>query len=253
MKKRIALAAVLAAVISVPSSAFADRRIFGFTYPYMTLPRGSFEIEHYLDLGLGGWDNPATPQIERDWTHPAWQHQVELEYGITDRLDFGFYNVFVQDPFGNLRFEGTKLRSRYRFADPGVFPIDTSVYLEASYFGDEIEIEQRLILSRFFGRLEMTANFTAEQGFEIDGHEWEHLITPSLGIGLHVSPGLAVTLEYVGRMQISEENVHYTSYLGPGISVAGGPFYWTLTAQPQLGNRRSLAAVQIRSIFGIFL
>jgi hypothetical protein len=39
----------------------------------------------------------------------------------------------------------------------------------------------------------------------------------------------------------------------PGISVASGPFYWALAAEPQLGRRTSLAAVQIRSIFGIVL
>ena len=255
MKRNPIFLSACAIVLGLAAPARADRRIFANTYPYMTIPGGSFEIEHYLDLGLNNWDNPATPAVERDWTHPAWQHQVELEYGITDRLDFGFYNVFVQDPFETFKFDGVKLRSRYRFADPGVHPVDTGAYLEFSYFGDEIEIEQKLILSKSLGRVEVAFNGTVEEGRELTGiGQWEYLATPSLGVGYHLQPGLALTLEYVGRMRIEDAAVKYfASYLGPGISVAGGPFYWTLAAEWQLGRRSDLAAIQIRSLFGITL
>lgn len=252
MKARMVFMAAMVAAMGWTNAARADRRIFAYTYPYMTLPQGSFELEHYLDLGLQGWDNPATPQTEHDWTHPAWQHQIEAEYGITDRLDFGFYNVFSQDPYGTLHFDGIKLRSRYRFADPGVHWIDSGVYLEVSYFGDEVEIEQKLILSKILGHVEIAFNATVEEGFELGNKEWEYLVTPSLGVGYHLSPGFALTLEYVGRMSIAEEKVeYYASYIGPGISVASGPFYWTVAAEPQLGRRSSLAAVQVRSVFGL--
>jgi hypothetical protein len=246
------------ATLTWPADARADRRVFAYTYPYMTLPGGSFEIEHYLDLGLKGttvaWDGTSTTALERDWTHPTWQHQVELEYGITDRLDFGFYNVFQQDASGAFQFEGIKLRSRYRFADPGAHLVDTAVYLEYVYFGDEMEIEQRLILSKILGPVEIACNLMAEEEVELGPKEWEYFLTPSLGIGYHLSPGFAVALEYVGRLAIAEESVaYYANYLGPGISVASGPFYWTLAAEAQLGRKSNLAAVQIRSLFGIVL
>ncbi len=238
--------------------ASADRRIFAYSYPYMTLPQGSFEMEHYLDLGLRGptvaWDSPLSPTAPRDFVHPTWLHQAELEYGITDRLDFGFYNVFEQDPSGAFKFDGVKLRSRYRFGDPGLHIVDPAVYLEFVYFGDEIEIEQKLILSKILGRVEIAFNATVEEEVELGAKEWEYVFMPSLAVGYHFSPGFAVGLEYVGRMQIAEENVEYfVSYLGPCISVAGGPFYWTLAAEPQIGRRTDLAAVQIRSVLGIVL
>jgi hypothetical protein len=253
---RIVAALALLASLAFATPAHADRRIFGYTYPYMTLPQGSFEMEHYLDLGLRGtpvaWDDTAPPVSPRDWSHPTWLHQIELEYGITDRLDFGFYNVFQQDAGGNLQFDGVKLRSRYRFADPGVHFVDAGAYLELVYLGDEVEIEQKLILSKILGRVEISFNATIEEDYEIPNKEWEYRIVPSLGIGYHVSNGFALTLEYVGAMQISDESVaYYVSYLGPGVSVAGGPFYWTLAAEPQLGRRTSLAALQVRSVFGI--
>jgi hypothetical protein len=66
--KRIAIfASALACALALASPARADRRIFAFTYPYMTLPKGSFELEHYLDLGLNNWDNPSTPEKDSSW------------------------------------------------------------------------------------------------------------------------------------------------------------------------------------------
>jgi hypothetical protein len=256
--KRIATCSLLLAALALARPAHADRRIFAYTYPTMTLPQGSFEMEHYLDLGLRGptvaWDGPLSPSAPKDFTHPTWLHQVAFEYGITDRLDFGFYNVFQQDPSGAFNFEVVKLRSRYRFGDPGEHWVDPAVYLELVYFGQDIEIEQKLILSKIVGKVEMAFNLTVEEELELDNKEWEYVAMPSLAIGYHFKPGLAVGLEYVGRMQIAEEEVEsFVSYLGPCLSVASGPFYWTVAAEPQLGRRTSMAAVQIRSILGIVL
>jgi hypothetical protein len=254
---RITAFVFLVATLGLAPAARADRRIFAYTYPYMTLPQGSFELEHYLDLGLRGptvaWEGPTTTATQRDWLHPTWQHQVELEYGITDRLDFGFYNVFQQDAAGDLHFEGVKLRSRYRFADPGVLPVDTGVYLEYAYFGEEMEVEQRLILSKVLGPVEIAFNLKLAEELELAEKEWEYYVVPSLGVGYHLSPMLAMGVEYVARMVIEEgELEHYVHWVGPTLSVASGPFYWTLTGQAQLGHQ-SLAGVQIRSLVGIVL
>lgn len=266
--KRATFCLIFLASLAASGPARADRRIFAYTYPYMTLPQGSFEIEHYLDLGLRGptvaWEGPTSPADAtaattattppNDYTHPTWLHQVEFEYGITDRLDFGFYNVFQQDPSGAFTFEGVKLRSRYRFGDPGLHVVDPAVYLELVYFGDEIEIEQKLILSKILGKVEIAFNATVEEELELGSKEWEYLILPSLAVGYHFSPVLAVGLEYVGWLRIAEESASsFVSYLGPCLSVAKGPFYWTVAAEAQLGRTTSLAAVQIRSIFGIVL
>lgn len=256
---RIALCFALVAGLTLAARpARADRRIFAYTYPYMTLPQGSFELEHYLDLGLRGptvtWDHALPPGTVNDFSHPTWLHQVELEYGITDRLDFGFYNVFEQDPAGVFKFDGVKLRSRYRFSDPGVHLVDSAAYLELVYFGDELEIEQKLIFSKILGHVEIAFNATGEEELEFASKEWEYVLTPSLGVGYHFTPALAVGLEYVGQLRIADGGVDYfVSYLGPCLSVASGPFYWTLAAEPQLGTRTSLAAVQVRSVFGITL
>jgi len=242
----------LAAFVLITTEAHADRRIFGWTYPYMTLPEGVLEMEHYLDIKLNGYDDPTTDKVERDWTEVDWQHQVEFEYGITDHLDFGFYNVFSQKPFGDFGYKGAKIRSRYRFADEGVLAIDPAIYLEVAYYGEEIKFEEMLILAKKFGRLELALNIKGEQELVLDDNSMEFELIPVFGVGYHFTNTVAVGLEYYGKAKFKEGDLDYfVSYAGPTVSVAGKSFFWTLAAQPQLGTDKGKAAVQVRSLFGV--
>jgi len=241
----------LAAIASV-TEAHADRRIFAYTYSYQTLPKGELELEYYLDAGINGWDDPKTPKRERDWSHVDWQHQIELEYGVTDRLDIGFYNVFSQEPFDSFRYEGVKLRSQYRFAERGELAVDPAVYLEVGYSGDEVKTEEMLILSKRLGRFDFSFNAKGEQEYVVDDKEWEFEFLPLLAAGYYFTNSVALSVEYVGTLKIEEGEVeHFANYFGPALSVAGGAFYWTLAVQPQLGSNTDLAAVQIRSLIGV--
>ncbi len=250
--RRFGLGAMFLVVfVMMAGEARADRRIFGWTYPYMTLPQGVLELEHYLDIKLNGYDDPSTDKVERDWNEVDWQHQVEFEYGITDKLDFGFYNVFSQKPFGNFGYKGAKVRSRYRFADEGVLAIDPAIYVEFAYYGAEIKIEQMLILSKKLGKFELSLNIKGEQELVLDDNSWEFEVIPMFGAGYHINNHVAVGIEYYGKAKFKEGDFDYfASYLGPTVSFAGRGFFWTLAAQPQLGTDKDRAAVQIRSLFG---
>jgi hypothetical protein len=251
MIRSVFVIATLFGLLTFPTTGKADRRIFGYTYPYQTLPKGMLELEHYLDLGLADWDNPATAAIEDSWSAPDWRHQLEFEYGITDHLDFGFYNVFRQKPYGTLQYEGLKVRSRYRFGEQGQRAIDPAIYLEAAYSGGAVKFEQMLILSKILGNFELTVNAKFEQEYGFKDKAWEYEALPLMGIGYHFSHHLALSLEYYGKLKIEEGSVEYfVSYLGPAISVAGNQFFWTIAVQPQLGDRAGLATIQLRSLFG---
>ena len=254
MRRLLTTILLFALSFSSIAGSQADRRIFGYTYPYMTLPKGTLELEHYLDIGLNKWDNSATPDLEESWTQVDWKHQIEFEYGITDRLDFGFYNVFSQKPYGTFSYDGLKLRSRYRFLDPGALFIDPAIYLEVGYFGEEIKFEEMIILAKHLGNFELAFNAKAEQEIILEDKSWEYELLPLVGVGYHFNHNFALSLEYYGKLKIEQGEVEYfVSYLGPALSVAGGNFYWTVAIQPQLGTRDSLAAVQIRSLFGAIL
>lgn len=251
---RLSLAAAAAiAILSAGVDAAADNRIFGYSYPYMTLPQGGFEIEHILDAGLFRADDPSTGRVE-DVLRPAWEHQIELEYGISDHMDFGFYNVFTQGPYEGLKYEGVKLRSRYRFAEQGDLFVDPAVYLEVSYFGDEVELEQRLILAKTWKKLELALNLKAEEefGLKYKETEVEYVFTPSLGVGWRFTERFAAGVEYAGRIARAEEEWEpYTDFVGPSISVAGSHFWWSLAIQKQLSATAGRPTWRARSMFAV--
>lgn len=234
-----------------PREASADRRVFGYSYPYMTLPAGGFEVEHYLDSNFAPTDDPGTEALEDD-LRPSWRHQVEFEYAITDHLDFGFYNVFRQRAFGDLTYRGIKLRSRYRIGERGDLPVDTAFYGEVAYYGDEVKLEEIIILSRMFDDLELAVNLKFEEEFGIYEDEFEFEFVPSLGVAYHFTETAALALEYTGALEVhdgeAEEMAHFA---GPAFSLATEHFWWTLASQIQLHAEEGADELKIRSIFAV--
>jgi hypothetical protein len=242
---------VLLVEVMAPAPSWADRRIFGYSYPYMTLPGGGLEVEHYLDASFSEADDPSTDQVERG-LRPSWTHQVEVEYAVTDRWDFGVYHVFRQKAYQDFAYRGAKLRSRYRFGDPGDLPIDPAIYGEVVYYGDEVKLEEILILSRSFGALELSVNLKVEQEFKVYDDEIEHEIVPSVGIGYHLNEQIAVAAEYLGKVELEHgEAGDMGHFVGPSISLQGRKLWWTITYVHQVSGFDSHADFQIRSIFAL--
>ncbi|MBW2527542.1 MAG: hypothetical protein JRI23_25395 [Deltaproteobacteria bacterium] len=257
LTRSLRLASLAVALLTcwlTPLSASADRKIFAHTYPYGTLPAGALELEHYLDAAFDEVDDPATEDVEEGLLRPSWTHQVEVEMGLTDRLDLGFYNVARQKPFESFEYRGVKLRSRYRFGDEGDFLLDPAVYLEAAYFGDEIKFEQRSILAKRFGALEASLNLKFEQEFKLkpDKTEFELLFIPSFGLGYHITEHVALAAEYLGRMKVEHGELEYFAhYLGPVVSVAGRTFWWTIGVHPELNAVEERPDLLARSVFAL--
>jgi len=92
--------------------ANADRRGYVWTYEYMTMPKGQAELEYYLTHNVTDFHKYSGKN--------TWEHQAELEYGLTDHWDIAIYqrwlqtNTSAQDEF---EYAGTKLRTRYRFGE----------------------------------------------------------------------------------------------------------------------------------------
>jgi hypothetical protein len=248
-----ALAALIVAAAAA-TDARADRRAFPYTYGYMTLPKGGFEIEHYLDAKIARFDDPTTTPKEAD-VGVDWRHQIELEYGITDRLDFGFYNVFEQKEHGAFTYRGVKLRSRYRFGDEGAWFVDPAVYLELVLYRDQVKVEQIMILSRRLGKLEIATNLKFEQGWKLEGDkEFAFEFIPSVGVAYHLTPWLALGVEYVGKVELEEGELSHAHFAGPSISLLGNHFYWSVGVQPEFASSAGARLrFQARSLFGIML
>jgi len=116
---------MLLLVLLGASLARVDRRSYVWTYEYMTMPKGHSELEYYLT-------HKVTDFHKYDKKN-TWQPQLEFEYGLTDRWDIAVYQGWQQtntDTDDEFEYTDTKLRTRYRFGEKGMYPLDTLLYLE---------------------------------------------------------------------------------------------------------------------------
>jgi hypothetical protein len=245
---------------SVPVAA--NPRQLAFSYPATTLPESGIEVEQFVDLVPVRVLSEQTAG-SRAVTSLRFDLQTEIEYGITDRLEFGWYFMAGQgagDGQQALRFEGIKQRLRYRFGFPGQYPVDAGVYLEIAEKHDEFEIEEKVILTRRLGALTLFANLWVEQEWLFQADDWKFFYNPTFGAAYSASPALSLGLEYWTRGEFANglEGSHH--YLGPNVMVQGGELWLTtgvyarmdaLTKSTQLDD--PWGKVWIRTIVGIGL
>jgi hypothetical protein len=241
-RKRFGLIAltVSLATLGILANARANPRPLPFTYQSETLAKGTGEIEQFIDF------NPVRAvngnSGEAVW-YNSMQLQTEIEYGVTDKLELALYFMFVPtvsaDRFAQipqpLIGNGSAQRLRYRFADPGAWPIDVAVYGEVTENEREIELEAKVILQRRIGRLRLMTNLWAEHEFYFNGeHEW--VINPTLGGTVELSPRFHVGMEGWLRAEFSDEdggrvfNQGPYVYVGPAFMVNLGPVWFSTGA-----------------------
>jgi opacity protein-like surface antigen len=269
MKRLLALAILL-----VPAAVSANPKALPYTYGYPTTPAGDLELEQYIDVvpmkvarELANGDLESTTALRYDL-------QTEFEIGITDRLELGFYLVARQG--GNadapqLRLRGIKQRIRYRFAEAGEWPVDVGVYLEIAEYFNELEFEQKLLLSKRFDRLVVSANLWVEQEYYFTDDDWKFIYNPSIGASYELAPAVAVGLEYwmrgrfddVSPAEVADGGDVTTGtrhYLGPTVRLQKGEYWMTVGAYARLDALGDAAVVgdpfgkmSIRVILGLGL
>src|SRR3990170_4838577 len=84
-------------MVMLGGEAHADQRSYVWTYEYLTLAKDSAEVE---------FNQTAVTKDRQKDSSSDWQQQLELEYGITDRLDAALYQVYEQKVDADNVFEG---------------------------------------------------------------------------------------------------------------------------------------------------
>lgn len=207
----------LLALLTLPGLAAADQRSYAFTYQPITAPRGALDLELYSTFS----DPPGGGASGR-----LWRHQVELEYGVTDRWDVALYNVFRRPHGGDTEYEAAKLETRYRLTEPGLSLVDAVAYLEVEKsFVDEkaTALEQKLILGKDLGRANVSVNLIAEQEFA-DGRtelEWGW----AAGASWEFHPAFRVGAETFGDVKEVDatgggEKLQAEAWAGPALALA---------------------------------
>jgi hypothetical protein len=220
-----------------------------YSYPYQTLPKGRVEVEEIADL------IPMRVAREKeDGTRDAVtavrsRLQTEFELGITDRLELALYFSFQQGATAGtpaMRFDGLKQRLRYRFAEEGDLPLDMGVYLEVAELHNEIEIEEKLLLSKRFGYLTAVCNLWVEQEYYFQTQEWKLIYNPTLGATYEFSPNLMLGVEYWARGRFNKADTQNPAnsdsptaarhYLGPTILLQSGEAWWSTGVYARLDH-----------------
>ena len=215
-----------------PEAAFGD---YLFSQEYDTVQKGEFETDLYNNFNM--------PKSNKDNTYNS-EHEVELEYGLTDHLQLAAYEVFTWDNSENWQQDSLKAETKYRFLESGKLPVDITLYGEyknpnGSRDAHSDELEGRLILSRDFGPWNVTGNLVAER--KINEHEdlqWEY----DAGVSCAVKPQVRLGLEIRETLRDSREfqlMPMIAANLTPHVRVLFGPAF---------GLTRAADDIQLNSI-----
>jgi hypothetical protein len=246
----ITFAAWVAGVVCVEGSARANPRPLPFSYPYETLSAETAELEQYVDLTPVRIVDPEDASGNGRIWDQQYRLQTEFEYGITDRLELGLYLVLANDAGGPLAFDGIKQRLRYRLAEEGELPVDIGLYGEIAEFHDELEFEEKLILSKRFGKLRVMTNLWFEESLEHYEDELEATFHPTAGVTGEVNPNLHLGVEYWGVGKFENEapagtaahfNDSFHHFIGPAVSLQFGKLWWSTGAYYRLDETKRRA------------
>lgn len=144
--------------------ADADVDPFEFqVYGYQTQGKGNLDPEllsSYIAVGHRAGEGGTSS------TYPSQSMQryaLELEYGITDKIDFAYYLNLARPDGGDFQYAGSKFRFRGRFAEAGELPVDLGWYAEVEWWNssiddDHVEAELMLTLQKDIGNWTIIVN-----------------------------------------------------------------------------------------------
>lgn len=227
---------VLTIILLYFYNASADHRSYVWTYEYQIMAPGEAEFEQYTTF--------STPNLDSFETMGSTELNFELEVGMNKRYDFALYQVFKQKAGESLKYDGFKLRGRYKFFEKGEFFVDPLIYLE--YKGNqsfsEHEFEMKFILAKDIGDFNISLNPYFEYAYEDE--EWEFLPRYAIGISYHPLELFSFGIESVGDKS--------GNYFGPTISHGNSELWFSLGSLFKLGKvDEGKPEFQIRMIAGV--
>ncbi|HGY56350.1 MAG TPA: hypothetical protein ENK44_11635 [Caldithrix abyssi] len=217
--------------------SFADRRYYIWTYQYNTISQAETELEFYQTTFLANKD--------------IWEYRLEVEHGLTDRLDFSVYQIFRQIPGESFKWDAVQFRMRYRFGEAGQYFVDPLLYVEYRQRLDASKpkkAEFRLVLAKQLDALNISFNPLYEYFFS-PGSVQE--LGFDLGLSYEFHPSFMLGIEAVSRAVFYENEITTGTYLGPVVSVASGSWWYTFGAG--FGMNKLSDTMRIRFIMGVDL
>jgi hypothetical protein len=228
---------LLACGLSAPS-AFANERLFTYSYEPETLVKGATEFEQWVTLRAGRDKTVGQENYNK------WELRSELEYGVTDNYTVSLYLNSSSESFrdsatgedvSHSRFDGVSIENRFMVLNPAEHAVGLSLYLEPRYAGDEAELEQKIILGQRCGNWKWALNLTHATEWAENFHETEGELELSFGITRQLNPHWYLGLEARDHNELPDykewENTAF--YIGPVLTYQQEKWWATLTVTPQ--------------------
>jgi hypothetical protein len=222
-------------------AARSDERLFTYVQEAEVLPKGGLEFEQWL----------THRRSKADGVFSRWDFREELEYGLTDQLSVAGYlnfksthseGVTGRTDESSFEFEGISTELKYQLLNPNTKPIGVLLYGEATYNGDEFELEEKLVLQKNFGEKWVTAfNVTLEEEWAFTPTDTEEELALELTAGIAYKLGSHWSIGVEGRnRRVFAPGLDFSQrlanawFVGPNVHYARDKWWATLTVLPQV-------------------
>lgn len=224
----------------------AQDRYFGRTYTSNVLPNGSFDIELSHTSRFGHEDQYFHAMDQR------MEYEVGLGKNVQTAFYFNRYQKSVSDSAGTINQSneiGFSNEWKWKVSKP-TSPLGVALYAELGVKGDELELETKLILDRYFGKNLLAFNAVYETEAEAERengeNEFEFEETPlefDLAYMRNFSPFFGAGIEVVNHNDIVEGKWNNSVlYAGPTINYRGDKWFVIANYLPQLSNLHKTVA-----------
>ncbi len=237
----VLLATSLLTLAGTLTPAHAGQRKFAFTYEATTSPQGAVEFENWVT-----WkhDNAAD----------AFDFRHEIEFGITDRLQLGFY--LADWSYSNEEgavYKHSAVEVIYNLTNPTTDLLGSALYAEVLVGDEEIELEGKLLLQKNIGKLVFAYNLVLEAKWEGDDFdERAGEFAQTLGVSYEITRNFSAGIEAFHEVPLPDWSSAEDSivFAGPNVSVRFGKFFATAAVLGQLTHIADEPDVQSRMILG---
>ena len=207
-------------IVGFSNCARADVDPFEFqVYGYQTQGKGNFDPEllsSYIVAGHKAGDGGTSPTYA---SQSMMRYAIELEYGLTDKIDFAYYLNLARPDGEDFQYAGSKFRFRGRLAEAGELPVDLGWYSEIEWWSskfndDQVEAEFMLTLQKDVGNWTFIVNApdidkvivgdNHKEVFEIGFRgEASYQMTEKTRLGLQIygAPGKINDITPIGQQQ----------------------------------------------------
>ena len=228
-------------------TALASERLFTYTYEPETMPQGASEFENWVTLRTQR--NDAVEQHN----YNKWQMRQEFEHGVTDNYtvslylneSYEYFSTKVTDEDTGAEttektresvFDGVSIENRFMVLNPATNPVGLTLYFEPRFSGEELELEEKIILGQRHGDWKWALNIghATEWTNDLDSKEGELEFTFGLSRELNKHWNLGVEFRNHNELPEYAQWENTVFFLGPVVNYRQENWWMTVTVLAQV-------------------